>query len=310
MTNLTIRTGRSRHRLGFTLIELLVVIAIIAILAAILFPVFAQAREAARKTACLSNEKQIGLGARMYMEDFDGGLYHHHEGYVLDDGTQVDTLPSSISGCIGGGSGNSNAEKPWAIFFQPYMKSRNLCFCPSDPAPRSRILSNNLYDYNGAITTIGQECAVNPSGEQCVAEKEHTAMWSYLLNSIFTHKSCRYVLEGALPGFATDPVISSLTDPNVIMFSERNSVALDDPNNADFGYVPQDDYDTWPGEAALVRWGSGPHANEGWVKFDSHNGGANYVYADGHAKFMRWGRARTDQFPDHRVRQPLLSPPQ
>ena len=64
-----------RHsKRGFTLIELLVVIAIIAILAAILFPVFAQAREAARKTTCLSNEKQLGLAINAYTQDYNEGL--------------------------------------------------------------------------------------------------------------------------------------------------------------------------------------------------------------------------------------------
>src|SRR6266536_4001139 len=61
-----------RRRHGFTLIELLVVIAIIAIIAAILFPVFAQAREKARAATCLSNCKQIGIGLRMYLDDYDG----------------------------------------------------------------------------------------------------------------------------------------------------------------------------------------------------------------------------------------------
>ena len=64
-------SAKLRVAKAFTLIELLVVIAIIAILAAILFPVFAQAREAARQTACLSNLKQIGLGIKMYAADYD-----------------------------------------------------------------------------------------------------------------------------------------------------------------------------------------------------------------------------------------------
>jgi prepilin-type N-terminal cleavage/methylation domain-containing protein/prepilin-type processing-associated H-X9-DG protein len=74
-----------RSKLGFTLIELLVVIAIIAILAAILFPVFAQAREKARSITCLSNQKQIGLGLMMYVEDYDEA--YPMADYFSDPGT-------------------------------------------------------------------------------------------------------------------------------------------------------------------------------------------------------------------------------
>jgi prepilin-type N-terminal cleavage/methylation domain-containing protein len=68
------------RRGGFTLIELLVVIAIIAILAAILSPMFARAREKARQMSCLSNVKQVCLGALMYSADYDGALFGHIQG--------------------------------------------------------------------------------------------------------------------------------------------------------------------------------------------------------------------------------------
>jgi len=291
-------------RRAFTLIELLVVIAIIAILAAILFPVFSQAKQAAKKTACLSNEKQIGLAAQLYMADYEGQLFHHHEDWVLDDGTLSVNLPATADECIGGGFGNSQAEKPWAILFQPYIKNRNIMFCPEDAVTKSSKLASTIEDFNGGTELVGEECSINPNSESCIAQAQNRSMYSYLLNSVFTHKSCRYAVEGVLGGFATESALAGLDDPNIIMFSERNSEGLTDPGS-DFYYVPQDDYDAWSGEGAMINWGSGSRPNEGWIKYNRHNGGANYIYADSHVKWMRWSQARTDHFPDKVVRYPL-----
>lgn len=95
-------------RRAFTLIELLVVIAIIAILAAILFPVFARAREAARKTACLSNTKQIGTALMMYSQDYEEVL----------PPPQLGTCPGI--GCFA-----------WADVIYPYVKNEKVFDCPS-----------------------------------------------------------------------------------------------------------------------------------------------------------------------------------
>jgi prepilin-type N-terminal cleavage/methylation domain-containing protein/prepilin-type processing-associated H-X9-DG protein len=102
---------------GFTLIELLVVIAIIAILAAILFPVFARARENARRASCMSNLKQIGLGIMQYVQDYD-------EAYPI----------------YRGNNNNTTEGYGWAGSIQPYIKSDQIFQCPSESTAASGTL--------------------------------------------------------------------------------------------------------------------------------------------------------------------------
>ncbi|RYG20337.1 prepilin-type N-terminal cleavage/methylation domain-containing protein [bacterium] len=112
-------------RQGFTLIELLVVIAIIAILAAILFPVFAQAKAAAKKTQCLSNLKQIGLGAMMYGNDSDDMLFPWTYNHVETDGWWTRYWFADMPP-----SGSTKQPDFNNGFLGPYMKSGPIVDCP------------------------------------------------------------------------------------------------------------------------------------------------------------------------------------
>ncbi|BCW95149.1 MAG: DUF1559 domain-containing protein [Fimbriimonadales bacterium] len=116
------------RKYGFTLIELLVVIAIIAILAAILFPVFAQARESARLTTCTSNARQIGLGMMMYADDFDEVLPPRRDESAPTCQAQI-WQP-------GGTDTWTVYTRNWKHLVNAYIKNTDLYRCPTNPAAR------------------------------------------------------------------------------------------------------------------------------------------------------------------------------
>jgi prepilin-type N-terminal cleavage/methylation domain-containing protein len=238
-----------QQRKGFTLIELLIVIAIIAILAAILFPVFARARENARRASCQSNLKQIGLGLMQYTQDYDERLIRAW--YINNQ--QSDTT-----------------YYKWMDTIYPYVKSEQVFVCPSDSG-RNYTYHRNLtapsgsrygsYSINAAYATDegGTNIAQSPAGEWSVTlaslQAPATTMWAADGNGAF-----EFTWIGAAPPFA-NPTISNTTprtlgniverhlDTTVVLYTDGHvkSLKLDalartnGPNNVISALTVQDD---------------------------------------------------------------------
>ena len=147
-----------QNKSAFTLIELLVVIAIIAILAAILFPVFAQAREKARAVSCLSNSRQIGMAFMIYANDWDEAYPFGH----MSDMDAMGDAPSWLESC------------------QPYIKAKLLNKCPSDSsplwndpvAPRQSSYGLNAYFTPNHAPYFGMSMAQIAKPAQCIIVAE------------------------------------------------------------------------------------------------------------------------------------------
>ncbi|MFN3651589.1 MAG: prepilin-type N-terminal cleavage/methylation domain-containing protein [Armatimonadota bacterium] len=201
---------KHRIRRGFTLIELLVVIAIIAILAAILFPVFAQARDKARSTACLSNMRQLGSALQMYLQDYDETFHK---------GANMRGMPA-----MNGFGANSKIDgwDNWPWFYGPYVKNVGVFDCPTSPDDTYELTRTNwgndgnyAYNYSGLTRDEGTPPRIlaeldDPSGTFVFFDSGDTQVragnndWPGLLEELDLNLTCgenrfsRYTKESAL----------------------------------------------------------------------------------------------------------------
>jgi len=190
-TNIKQAGSNKMFRKGFTLIELLVVIAIISILAAILFPVFARARENARRASCMSNLKQVGLGVMMYTQDYD-----EHYPSVNWSGTGSYRFPN----------GNISSANPWYLKIYPYVKSIQVFNCPSAD---SALIWNGSYGSSGKFTYgANQDFLTGLSGDgsagQIIAAVDKPSQTVMILDSNFQSFTPWYPMTSSNPYYPWD----------------------------------------------------------------------------------------------------------
>jgi len=264
MSRMTIpRSLRMKSR-AFTLIELLVVIAIIAILAAILFPVFGQAKAAAKQTDCLSNGSQIGLALMLYLNDYDDTYPQEHP-----------TDPNPAVGDADAQEENVDFGSP-LLDILPYVSSKGvdktgIYYCPSDPDPHGLTL----------LVAAGQpgagDCIAPGGGDSGAPPPAPGYLTSVLLNA--------YYLFGMNQSQVTEPSRS-------VYINERNN------NDCDVHYHP------WLGEVGdnsgnpyTTDLTVGQPNDLGIPVFaiasTRHGAGSNGTYCDGHSRWHPFGAMRT-----------------
>ncbi|RYX83433.1 DUF1559 domain-containing protein [bacterium] len=278
-----------KQRSAFTLIELLVVIAIIAILAAILFPVFARARENARKTSCLSNIKQMSLGVMQYVQDYD-------EKYPM-----AYNYPNN--------AGSSGGYSHWSGMIQPYTKSEQMFVCPSD-AGGGLAPTNFINNNDGQGVPAGQTPQAAIRDNQ-VHRLSYTANELIMPRKRMTADPLNVVALAAVDNASTTIMITELTSLASCINDASTASGVAFKSHRPTNGIKNVGGGVYDGEAAATATAAafealspaeaisaqtacqtGGAAGQHHIAYmakasDRHLDGGNYAFADGHAKWYR-----------------------